>query len=163
MNNFLRAVVLVAVCIAAVLLYYTFAAAVVDMQAATLAAQTARHLAEQQTQRVHLQEWNATLRSAGDNLAHVVMAATLAGVLVVAAVQAGRTLRHQESERTRRVALLRDYIARYLPAGARAEVITHRGDLAVVDHERGEIIPYPVAQLEMAQARQGTGLFCKRG
>lgn len=157
MNNLLRAVMFIAACVVAVLIYAMFVQAVVELQPAVEAGRTARALAAQQTRQVQAQEWNATLRAFGDNAATVAAWAAAAAVLVVVSVQAGRTRRHTESERTRRAALLGLYIARYLPAGARAEVVTVRGELAVVDHDRGEIIPYAVAQLEMAQARQGTG------
>ena len=153
MTNFLRAVVSVASIVAAVLLYYLFADAVVEMQPAIEAGRTARALAAEQSRQIQAQEWNATLRAFGQVAAIVSVALAAAGVLVVAAIQAGRTLRHQETERTRRVALLSAYIAQMLPAGAHAEIVTVRGGLAVVDHDAGEIIPYPVAQAEMARWR----------
>lgn len=153
MTNFLRAVVSVASIVAAVLLYYLFADAVVEMQPAIEAGRTARALAAEQSRQIQAQEWNATLRAFGDNAAVIAAWAAAAAVLVVAAVQAGRTLRHAQTERTRRRALLAWYIAQRLPAGAHAEIVTHRGQLAVADHDAGEIIPYPVAQLEMARTR----------
>ena len=153
MNSLLRAVMFLAACVVLVLVYAIFAQAIIDLQPVIEAGRTARYLAAQETQRVQAQEWNTTLRSFGQVAAIVSVALAAAGVLVVAAIQAGRTLRHQETERTRRVALLSAYIAQMLPAGAHAEIVTVRGGLAVVDHDAGEIIPYPVAQLEMAQRR----------
>ncbi len=153
MNSLLRAIMFLAACACAVLIYAMFTAAVVDLQPAVEAGRTARALAAEQTRQVQAQEWNATLRAFGDNAAVIAAWAAVAAVLVVVAVQAGRTHRHTESERTRRVALLGVYIAQMLPPGAHAEIATVRGGLAVVDHDRGEIIPYSVAQLEMAQRR----------
>ena len=151
--NLLRAIMFLAACVVAVLIYAIFAQAVVDLQPAVEAGRTARALAAQETRQIQAQEWNSTLRSIGDNAAVIAAWAAAAAVLVVAAVQAGRTLRHAQTERTRRRALLAWYIAQRLPAGAHAEIVTHRGQLAVADHDAGEIIPYPVAQLEMARTR----------
>lgn len=149
MNNLLRAIVVLAGCAVLLAVWITFSAGVVEMQLATTAAETARYVAAQETQRVQTQEWNATLRSAGDNAAFVFAWSAAAAALVVAAVQAGRTLRHRESERTRRRALLAWYMAHCLPPGARAEIVTHRGDLAVANHDAAEIVPYSVAALEV--------------
>jgi hypothetical protein len=153
MNNLLRAIMFLATCVVAVLVYAMFTQAIVDLQPAVEAGRTARALAAEQSRQVQAQEWNATLRAFGDNAAVIAAWAAAAAVLVVAAVQAGRTLRHAQTERTRRRALLAWYIAQRLPAGAHAEIVTHRGQLAVADHDAGEIIPYPVAQLEMARTR----------
>ena len=153
MNSLLRAVMFLAACAAAVLIYAIFAQAIIDLQPAIEAGRTARYLAAQETQRVQAQEWNVTLRSFGQVAAIVSVALAGAGVLVVAAIEAGRTARHRDSERTRRVALLSWYIAHQLPAGTHAEIVTHRGDLAVVDRDAGEIIPYGVAALEVTQRR----------
>lgn len=157
MNNLLRAIMFLATCVVAVLIYAMFTQAVVDLQPAVEAGRTARALAAEQSRQVQAQEWNATLRAFGDNATVIAAWAAAAAVLIVVAVQTGRTRRHAESERTRRVALLSAYIAHCLPAGARAEVVTVRGELAVVDHDRGEIIPYGVARVEMARARHLPG------
>ena len=153
MNSLLRAVMFLAACAAAVLIYAIFAQAIIDLQPAIEAGRTARYLAAQETRQIQAQEWNATLRSLGQAGTIVAVAVAAAAVLLVAAVQAGRTLRHRESERTRRVALLGAYITQMLPPGAHAEIVTVRGGLAVVDHDNEEIVPYSVAALEMAQRR----------
>lgn len=153
MNNLLRAVMFIAACVVAVLIYAMFVQAVVELQPAVEAGRTARALAAEQSRQVQAQEWNATLRAFGDNATVIAAWAAAAAVLIVAAVQVGRTRRHTESERTRRVALLSAYIAHMLPPDAHAEVGTVRGELAVVDHDRGEIIPYGVAALEVTQRR----------
>ena len=110
------------------------------------AGETARAQARAETERVQAEQWNATLRQWAWPAA--------AGVtLVVVAVQAGRTFRHRESERTRRRALLLLYAQAYLPVGAQVQIIDYRGDLALVDHDAGEIVPYSVAALTVAAER----------
>ena len=74
-------------------------------------------------------------------------------MLVVVAVQAGRSHRHAQSEQTKRRALLVWYTNRYLPPGTNAEILPWRGELSIIDHDSGEIIPYSVAQLEVSPHR----------
>ena len=119
--NLLRAIMFLAACVVAVLIYAIFAQAVVDLQPAVEAGRTARALAAQETRQIQAQEWNATLRSLGQAGTIVAVAVAAAAVLLVAAVQAGRTLRHRESERTRRVALLSAYVAVREPLAAERE------------------------------------------
>lgn len=156
MNNLLRAIVVLAGMAVLFAVWVVFSDVIVDMQAASLAAETTRYVAAQQTERVQSQEWNTTVRSLGDSAATILAWSAAAVAVMVLSIQAGRTLRHQESERTRRTALLAAYIDRFLP-DANAEVCAWRGQPAIMDHDSGEIIPYSVAQLEMSQARRLTG------
>ena len=104
------------------------------------AGETARAQAREETERVQSEQWNATLRQWA-------WPSAAGAILIVVAAQAGRTLRHRESERTRRRALLLLYAREYLPADTRVQIIDYRGDLALADHDAGEIIPYSVAAL----------------
>ena len=110
------------------------------------AGETAREQARQETERVQAEQWNSTLRTWAWPTA-------LGVVLVVMAVQFGRSHRHAQSEQTKRRALLMWYVANCLPAGTNAQIGTWRGELAVFDHDSGEIIPYDVAQLEVGGHR----------
>lgn len=115
---------------------------------------TARYSAYQQgmTQRVQAEQQGATARWQATTAAApwVVGGAGLTAVLVVAAVQWGRTRRHGETEETRRRALLVLYARQYLP-DSRTE-ITHRGgELVIIDHDSREVIPEHVALLGMRQ------------
>lgn len=103
--------------------------------------ETRRVQAQEETERVQAEQWNQTLQQWAWPTAAAV-------ILVVVAIQAGRTTRQWQSERTKRQALLVWYMGHMLPPGARAEIGTWRGDLAIIDHDSGEIIPYAVAQLE---------------
>ena len=107
--------------------------------------ETLREQARQATERVQAQEWGATMRVWAWPTA-------AAAVLVVIAVQAGRSHRHAQSEQTRRRALLVWYAQHHLP-DARVEIGQYRGELALIDHDSGEIIPYDVAQLEVGGHR----------
>jgi hypothetical protein len=108
--------------------------------------ETARAQAREETERVQSEQWNATLRQWA-------WPSAAGAILIVVAAQAGRTLRHRESERTRRRALLLLYARAYLPADAQVQIIDYRGDLALVDHDAGEIVPYSVAALTVAAER----------
>lgn len=106
--------------------------------------ETARKQAEEETSRKAIEEWNATFRTWA-------MWGAVIAVLVVIAVQTGRTLRHRETQRTARVALLQNYIALSYPAGANVQITSWQGAPAIIDHDGGEIVPYQVAQQEMRQ------------
>ena len=108
--------------------------------------ETAREQARQETERVQAEQWNSTLRTWAWPTAAAV-------VLVVVAVQAGRSYRHKESEQTKRRALLVWYVANCLPPGTNVQIGTWRGELAVINHDDGEIIPYSVASLEVGGRR----------
>lgn len=74
----------------------------------------------------------------------------VATVLVVGAVQAGRTVRHESTQRTERIRVLEGYVARYYLPGDNVEVRTLPGrGPVVVDHDAGEIVPYDVARRAM--------------
>ncbi len=153
MNSLVRAIVFLGGCVLAAVIYATFSAAVVEMYPTAQAAETARYLADQRTQTVQAQQWGATMRSLGESAAVVAAWAAVAAASIVAAVQWGRTLRHRDSEQSRRVALLMLYAREALPPGARVEVLPYRGELVLCNHDAGEIIPYPVARAELAQRR----------
>jgi len=107
----------------------------------------------EETARTVVREQEATERSIAwqHTLQVVAIVGGIAGTLVVVAVQAGRTVRHESSQRTERVRLCQDYIARYYLPGARVEVGHHNGLPAVIDHDSGEIVPYALVQREMRQ------------
>lgn len=106
-------------------------------------------LREQARQQGETARWQATIAAAP----WVMAGAGLTAVLVVVAVQVGRSHRHAQTEQTKRRALLMWYVANYLPAGTNAQIGTWRGELAVFDHDSGEIIPYSVASLEVGGRR----------
>ena len=112
--------------------------------------ETLREQARQETERVQAQEWGDTLRTWAWPTAAAV-------VLVVVAVQAGRSHRHAQSEQTKRRALLVWYAGHYLPPGANVELLDWKGELSIVDHDGEQIIPYSVAQLEVGGHRLPTG------
>jgi hypothetical protein len=107
----------------------------------------------EETARTIAREREATERNAAMMLTLQVMAVagTVGGTLIVGVTQWGRTVRHESSQRTERVRLCQDYIARYYLPGARVEVGTHHGLPAVIDHDSGEIVPYALVQREMRQ------------
>lgn len=107
--------------------------------------QTRRVQAQEETERVQSEQWNATLRQWAWPTA-------LAVILVVIAIQAGRSHRHRETEVTRRRALLVMYMGHMLP-GAHAAIGMYRGELAIINHDDGEIIPYDVAEIELSANR----------
>ena len=107
--------------------------------------ETLREQARQATERVQAEQWGNTLRTWAWPTAAAV-------ILVVVAVQAGRSYRHGQSEQTKRRALLVWYAQHHLP-DARVEIGQYRGELALIDHDSGEIIPYDVAQLEVGGHR----------
>ena len=78
----------------------------------------------------------------------------VATVLVVGAVQAGRTVRHRDEQITERVRLCRDYVAQHYLPGDDVEVRQVRGPwwpitpkrVEVVDHGAQEIVPVAVIE-----------------
>lgn len=107
---------------------------------------TRRVQAQQETERVKSEQWNETARTWAWPTA-------IAVILVVVAVQAGRTMRHRETEVTKSRALLAVYMAHMLP-GANASIGMYRGELAIINHDDGgEIIPYSVAEIELSANR----------
>lgn len=128
----MRLIAYIAYCAAAVALYYILATALVEMTPVIEAERTARALAEQETEQVQAQQWGETLRV---GLAW----GAAAVVLVVVAVQAGRTLRHVHSERTRQRALLLLFARQHLPGrNVRVEAVGWRGDLVLRDYDKME-------------------------
>ena len=106
-------------------------------------------LREQARQQGETARWQATTAAAP----WVIAAGGLTAVLIVAAVQVGRSHRHAQSEQTKRRALLVWYVANCLPPGTNVQIGTWRGELAVINHDDGEIIPYSVASLEVGGRR----------
>jgi len=117
-----------------------------DGQTAREQEQTRRVQAQEETRRIESEQWNATVRTWAWPTA-------LAVILVVVAVQAGRTWRHRETEVTRRRALLDLYLTRMLPVDVHAAIGVYRGQPAIIDHDGGEIIPYDTAAAELARLR----------
>ena len=119
-------------------------------QAQRAATEQARQ--REETARTVVREQEATERSLAwqHTLQVVAVVGGVAGVLIVVSVQAGRTARHESTERTRRIALCEGYIDRYLP-GARAEVRTLPGQgVVVVDHDAQAVTPYAIVRRVMA-------------
>ena len=113
----------------------------------------------EETARTVVREQEATERSLAwqHTLQVVAVMGGVAGTLIVVAVQAGRTVRHESTERTRRVALCEGYIDRYLP-GARAEVRTLPGrGVVVVDHDTQAVTPYAIVRRVMAVQQYDDG------
>ena len=90
------------------------------------------------------QAWQQTLQANGPWAFGAV-------VLVVVAVQAGRTWRHREDRQAETRRLLVAYVAQnYLP-GERVQIETRAGRLALVDYERREVIPADVIEAQWRQ------------
>ena len=110
----------------------------------------------EETARTIAREAESTQRNAALMLTlQVVAVAGMAGATVIVGVtQCGRTSRHRETERTRRVQLLEGYVARYYLPQANVEVreLPGRG-VVVVDHDAGAIVPYSVARQVMRSQR----------
>lgn len=114
------------------------------------AGETARVQAREATERVQAEQWGATVQTWA-------WPAAIGAAAIVVAVQAGRTIRHRDTERTRQRALLLLYARQELPPGTRigrgqgVEIIPWDGELALVDHSAEAIVPYSVAALTMAE------------
>ena len=72
-------------------------------------------------------------------------------VLVVAAVQAGRTWRHREDRQAETRRLLVAYVAQHYLPGERVRIEQRNGRLALVDYERREVIPADVIETQWRQ------------
>ena len=126
-------------------------------QAQRAATEQARQ--REETARTVVREQEATERSLAwqHTLQVVAVVGGVAGVLIVGAVQLGRTVRHESTQRTERIRLCEGYIDRYLP-DARAEVRTLPGrGVVVVDHDAGEVTPYAIVRRVMAVQRYDDG------
>ena len=102
------------------------------------AAQTARHLASQQT----AQAWAAQF---GDTARTLAMWGAVAAVAIVVAVQAGRTSRHAATQRTEERRILLLYAAQYLP-GVNVQIRTVEGVPTLLDYSTRQAVPLPVAE-----------------
>lgn len=148
MDSISRLIGFVAYCIASVLMVALLMGPIPEIERQYTARyntyqqeETLRTQAREATERVQAEQWNATLRTWAWP--------TAAGViLVVAAVQGGRTVRHWQAEKTRRRALLVWYANRYLP-GADVEILPYHGELSIINHTGAEIIPYSRAAAQM--------------
>lgn len=152
----LRLISFIAYCATCVALFFLLVSVIPEMET----AYTNRFNAYQQQETLRTQAREETAQAwaaqLGDTARTWAWPAAIGAILIVAAVQAGRTLRHRETEVTRRRALLALYMARMLPPGSNAQIGTWQGQLAVINHddEDGiEIIPWEVAQIEMSAAR----------
>jgi hypothetical protein len=99
------------------------------------------------------QEQGKTARDAAWNETLQVNVPWAAGalVLVVVAVQAGRTWRHREDRQAETRRLLVAYVAAtYLP-GERVRIEERGGRLALVDYERKQVIPADVVEAHWRQ------------
>lgn len=88
----------------------------VALEQARQREETARTVVREQEQTARSLAWQRTLQV-------VAVMGGVAGTLIVGAVQLGRTVRHESTQRTERIRLCEGYIDRYLP-DARAEVRT---------------------------------------
>lgn len=144
----MRLISFIVYCATCVALFFLLVSVIPAMET----AYTARFNERQRQETLRTQEREETNRAwaaqLGDTARTWAWPAAIGAILIVAAVQAGRTLRHRETEVTRRRALLALYMARMLP-GANAQISTYQGQLAVINHDDGEIIPWEVAQVEM--------------
>ena len=108
---------------------------------------TERYIAMQENRTAREQAWQQTLQTNGPWAFGAI-------VLVVAAVQAGRTFRHRDTMQAETKRILLAYVAaNYLP-GERVRIEQRDGRLALVDYERREVIPADVIE---AQWHQLTG------
>lgn len=149
----MRLIAFIFYCATCVALFFLLVSVIPDMEQQYTARFNERQ--RQETLRTQAREETARTWAAQAGATARVWAwpAAAGAILIVAAVQAGRTFRHRETEETRRRALLALYMARMLPDGARVEILPYRGQLAIVNHDDGEIIPWQTAQIEMAAAR----------
>ena len=112
--------------------------------------ETARTVVREQEQTARSLAWQHTLQV-------VAVMGGVAGTLVVVAVQAGRTVRHESTQRTERIRLCEGYIDRYLP-DARAEVRTLPGrGVVVVDHDTQAVTPCAIVRRVMAVQQYDDG------
>ena len=125
-------------CAALVALYAIFTDATATIAPVMEAERTARYLAGQETARV----WAA---QTGDTARTLAMWGAVAAVAIVAAVQAGRTLRHRATQRTEERRILMLYAAQYLPR-AQVEVQIVDGVPTLLDYSTRQAVPLPVAE-----------------
>lgn len=105
------------------------------------AAYEAIRIAQEQGKTAREVAWQQTLQANGPWAAGAI-------VLVVVAVQAGRTWRHREDRQAETRRLLVAYVAQnYLP-GERVRIEQRGGRLSVVDYERRQVIPAGVIEAE---------------
>ena len=104
-------------------------------------AWTAVEIAQEQGRTAREQAWQQTLQTNGPWAAGAI-------VLVVVAVQAGRTWRHREDRQAETRRLLVAYVARHYLPGERVRIEARRGQLAIVDYERRQVIPAGVIEAE---------------
>ena len=108
---------------------------------------TARYIAMQENRTAREVAWQQTLQVNGPWFAMGV-------VLIVAAVQAGRTFRHRDTMQAETKRILLAYVAQHYLPGERVRIEQRSGTLAIVDYERREVIPAGVIE---AQWHQLTG------
>ena len=127
-------------CAACVIMVAMLVSVIPDMETAYTARfnerqrqETARYLAGQETARA----WAA---QTGDTARTMAMWGTVAAVAIVAAVQAGRTFRHQATQRTEERRILMLYAAQYLPR-ANVSVQVVEGELTLLNHDERKLIP----------------------
>lgn len=108
---------------------------------------------QERTERIIAQEAGRTAREVAwqQTLQVVVPAGVLGAVLIVAAVQAGRTRRHYDSMQAETRRLLVAYVAaNYLPC-ERVRIEERGGGLALVDYDRHQVIPADVVEAQWRQ------------
>ena len=110
-------------------------------------AWTAVKVAQEQGRTAREQAWQQTLQSNGPWAFGAI-------VLIVAAVQAGRTFRHRDTMQAETKRILLAYVAQHYLPGERVRIEQRSGTLAIVDYERREVIPAGVIE---AQWHQLTG------
>ena len=118
--------------------------------------ESAIHWQAQRAELAKVREVEQTKRNADwqETLRIVAIVGGAASVLIVAAVQGGRTVRHRDVQITERVRLCRDYVAQHYLPGDDVEVRQVRGPwwpitpkrVEVVDHGAQEIVPVAVIE-----------------
>ncbi len=104
-------------------------------------AWTAVQVAQEQGRTAREIAWQQTLQTNGPWAAGAI-------VLVVVAVQLGRTWRHREDRQAETRRLLVAYVAQHYLPGEHVRIEERRGQLAVVDYERRQVIPAGVIEAE---------------
>lgn len=102
---------------------------------------TERYIAMQENRTEREVAWQQTLQANGPWFFGAV-------VLVVIAVQAGRTFRHRDTMRAETRKVLVAYMAQHYLPGERVRIEERGGRLALVDYERREVIPADVIEAQ---------------
>lgn len=150
--------------VALILLYFTFVGGVASLwgMAPTLddgaltwdvSGYLARESAETERTRIEQQNETARAEALAETLRQWALAGASAAVLIVAAIQAGRTVRHVATERRRERQILLLFAARFLPGPGevRVETVGLGRRLVLRDYDSGVQYPPEVAAAALMQ------------